>query len=125
MKRMKIAVLFAALAAFFSPVAQAFFPQVIPMRTLCVHGSPEPLLAKLLEEYNEVPKHFMEISVDSPNAVVMIVTENANNPSSTIVMVNKNLNLSCVFFTAKDVLKDSGAKSLPKKMPEEEGKLNV
>jgi len=122
---MKIAI-FVLWALFaFAPTAEAFFPQVIPMRTLCVNGSPEPLLAKLKDQYNEVPKYSMEISVDSPLPVFMMITENANNPSSTIIMINPNLNLSCVFFTSQDVVKDNGVKSLPKKLPEEEGKLNV
>ena len=124
----KALILAAAFAAFFTPTAQAFFPQIIPMRTLCVHGSPEPLLMKLLEQYNEVPKYTMEVSVDSKKPVLMIVTENKNNGdrgTSTILMVNPTLNLSCVFFTAKDALKDTGAKSLPEKMPLEDGKLDV
>ena len=88
---MKIAI-FVLWALFaFAPTAEAFFPQVIPMRTLCVNGSPEPLLAKLKEQYNEVPKYSMKITVDSP----------------------------------LPVFKDNGVKSLPKKLPEEEGKLNV
>ena len=118
----------AALAAFFSSSVQASapFPQIIPMRTLCVHGGPEPLLMKLKEQYNEVPKWSMQITVASPLPVVMILTENKNNPSSTVLLVNANLNLSCVFFTSKDHLKDNGADTdLPAKQPLEEGKLNV
>ena len=126
--RTKSIIIAAALAAFFSSVAQASapFPQIIPMRTLCVYGGPEPLLMKLKEQYNEVPKWSMEISVDSPLPIQMIVTENKSNPSSTVLMVNGNLNMSCVFFTSKDHLKDNGADTdLPPKQPLEEGKLDV
>ena len=126
--RTKSIIIAAALAAFFSPIVQASapFPQIIPMRTLCVHGGPEPLLIKLKEQYNEVPKWSMEISVASPLPVVMILTENKNNPSSTVLLVNANLNMSCVFFTSKDHLKDNGADTdLPPKQPLEEGKVDA
>jgi hypothetical protein len=129
MVRIKSIILAAALAAFFSPVAQASppFAQIIPLKTLCVFGSPEPLLMKLKEQYNEVPKYSMKISVASPLPIVMIVTENRSNPSSTVVLVNANLNMSCIFFTAKDHLKDTGADTdLPAKQPmEEDGKLEA
>ena len=121
----KALILAAAFAAFFTPTANAFFPQIVPLRALCVSGSPEPLLMKLLEKYNEVPKYTMQLTVDSPKPILMIVTENENNPSSTVLLVNPNLNLSCVFYTAKDTLKDTGAKSLPEKMPLEDGKFDV
>tara|TARA_Y100000590_G_scaffold436492_1_gene557103 strand:- start:238 stop:621 length:384 start_codon:yes stop_codon:yes gene_type:complete len=121
----KALILAAAFAAFFTPTAQAFFPQIVPLRALCVSGSPEPLLMKLLEQYNEVPKYTMQLTVDSPKPILMIVTENENNPSSTVLLVNPNLDLSCVFYTAKDTLKDTGAKSLPEKMPLEDGKFDV
>ena len=121
----KALILAAAFAAFFTPTAQAFFPQIVPLRALCVSGSPEPLLMKLLEKYNEVPKYTMQLTVDSPKPILMIVTENENNPSSTVLLVNPNLNISCVFYTAKDTLKDTGAKSLPEKMPLEDGKFDV
>ena len=121
----KALILAAAFAAFFTPTAQAFFPQIVPLRALCVSGSPEPLLMKLLEKYNEVPKYTMQLTVDSPKPILMIVTENENNPSSTVLLVNPNLNISCVFYTAKDTLKDTGAKSLPEKMPLEDGKFDA
>tara|TARA_Y100000590_G_scaffold433742_1_gene551133 strand:- start:226 stop:600 length:375 start_codon:yes stop_codon:yes gene_type:complete len=121
----KALILAAAFAAFFTPTANAFFPQIVPLRALCVSGSPEPLLMKLLEKYNEVPKYTMQLTVDSPKPILMIVTENENNPSSTVLLVNPNLNISCVFYTAKDTLKDTGAKSLPEKMPLEDGKFDV
>ena len=121
----KALILAAAFAAFFTPTAQAFFPQIVPLRALCVSGSPEPLLEKLLEKYHEVPKYTMRLTVDSPKPILMIVTENENNPSSTVLLVNPNLNISCVFYTAKDTLKDTGEKSLPEKMPLEDGKFDA
>jgi hypothetical protein len=120
--RIKSIILAAALAAFFSPTGQAIEPyaQMIPMRVLCVDGGPEPLLIQLLENYNEVPRYSMEIKVQTPYPVGLIITENQNNGdkgSSTILMVNANLNVSCVFFTSLDTLKDNEAESLPAKVP--------
>jgi hypothetical protein len=69
----------------------------------------------------------MEISVDRPLPLFMIITENKNNPSSTIILGNPNLNVSCIFMTAKDSLLPTEAESLPTKQPdpEEKPKLGV
>ena len=76
---------------------------------------------QLMDNYNEVPRYSMEIKVQTGYPVGLIITENQNNGggqgSSTILMVNQNLGVSCVFFTALDVLKDNDAKSLPAKEP--------
>ena len=63
----------------------------------------------------------MEISVDHPLPLAMIITENKNNPSSTVILANPNLGISCIFMTAKDALLATEAESLPAKQPEEEG----
>ena len=117
--KIKSIILAAALAAFFSPIGQAIdpFAQIIPMRVLCVKGGPEPLLIKLINSYNEVPRYSMKIEVQTGFPVGLIITENTNNPSSTVVLVNSNLNMSCIFLTSKDTLKDNGAQSFPEKKP--------
>jgi hypothetical protein len=102
------------------------FSQIIPMKVLCTEGGPEYLILELMERYNEVPAYVMEISVDKPLSLGMIITENKNNPSSTIIMTNPNIGVSCIFMTAKDVVRPTGAESLPAKEPEETGpKLGV
>jgi|6_EtaG_2_1085325.scaffolds.fasta_scaffold03150_3 hypothetical protein len=129
--KIKAIILGAALAAFFSTIGQATVPppslmpyaEIIPMRVLCVNGGPEPLLLRLMNTFSEVPKYSMEVSVGAPHQIGLIIAENKNNPSSTIVLVNPNLNdglgKSCIFFTSKDYLKDNGAQSLEKKVPTE------
>jgi hypothetical protein len=113
----------ALVAAFFSPPIQAeAYQQIIPMRVLCTKGGPSFLLEQLRDNYNEQVRYSMEISVDSGYPVGLLITENKNNNdgrgSSTILMVNSNLNMSCVFFTSKDYLKDAGeVDSLPAKQP--------
>ena len=97
------------------------FAQVVPMQVLCTKGGPEYLILELMEKYNEVPAYTMEISVDHPLPLAMIITENKNNPSSTVILANPNLGISCIFMTAKDALLATEAESLPAKQPEEEG----
>ena len=97
------------------------FSQVVPMQVLCTKGGPEYLILALMEKYNEVPAYTMEISVDHPLPLAMIITENKNNPSSTVILANPNLGISCIFITAKDALLATEAESLPAKQPEEEG----
>ena len=97
------------------------FSQVVPMQDLCTKGGPEYLILELMEKYNEVPAYTMEISVDHPLPLAMIITENKNNPSSTVILANPNLGISCIFMTAKDALLATEAESLPAKQPEEEG----
>ena len=102
------------------------YATVVPMQVLCTKGGPEYLILELMEKYNEVPAYTMEITVDRPLPLFMIITENKNNPSSTIILGNPNLNMSCIFMTAKDSLVPTEAKSLPAKQPSEEGpKLGV
>ena len=125
---MKIAIF--ALWAFFmlTEGAQASkpFAQVVPMQVLCTKGGPEYLILELMEKYNEVPAYTMQISVDHPLPLAMIITENKNNPSSTVLLANPNLGVSCIFMTAKDSLLATEAKSLPAKQPsDEDSKLGV
>ena len=97
------------------------FAQIVPMQVLCTKGGPEYLILELMEKYNEVPAYTMQISVDHPLPLGMIITENKNNPSSTVILANPNLGVSCIFMTSKDSLLATEAKSLPAKQPEEKG----
>lgn len=108
-----------------SAEAKEPFAQVVPMQVLCTKGGPEYLILELLEKYNEVPAYTMQISVDRPLPLFMIITENKNNPTSTIILGNPNLNISCIFMTAKDSLLATEAKSLPAKTFDEEKKLGI
>ena len=102
------------------------FAQIVPMQVLCTKGGPEDLILELMEKYNEVPAYTMQISVDHPLPLAMIITENKNNPSSTVLLANPNLGVSCIFMTAKDSLLATEAKSLPAKQPsDEDSKLGV
>ena len=102
------------------------FAQIVPMQVLCSKGGPEYLILELMEKYNEVPAYTMQISVDHPLPLAMIITENNNNPSSTVILANPNLGMSCIFMTAKDSLLATEAESLPAKQPsDEDSKLGV
>ena len=102
------------------------FAQIVPMQVLCTKGGPEYLILELMEKYNEVPAYTMQISVDHPLPLAMIITENKNNPSSTVLLANPNLCVSCIFMTAKDSLLATEAESLPAKQPsDEDSKLGV
>ena len=102
------------------------FAQIVPMQVLCTKGGPEYLILELMEKYNEVPAYTMQISVDHPLPLAMIITENKNNPSSTVLLANPNLGVSCIFMTAKDSLLATEAESLPAKQPsDEDSKLGV
>ena len=111
----------------FSAAAIKPFAQVVPMQVLCTKGGPEYLILELMEKYNEVPAYTMQITVDKPLPLFMIITENKNNPSATVILGNPNLNMSCIFMTAKDVLLPTEAESLPAKQPDtdEQPKLGV
>ena len=102
------------------------FAQIVPMQVLCTKVGPEYLILEFMEKYNEVPAYTMQISVDHPLPLAMIITENKNNPSSTVLLANPNLGVSCIFMTAKDSLLATEAKSLPAKQPsDEDSKLGV
>ena len=125
---MKLAILALWAIFMFTEEAEAAEPYatVVPMQVLCTQGGPEYLILELMEKYNEVPAYTMEITVDRPLPLIMIITEIKNNPSSTSILGNPILNMSCIFMTAKDSLTPTEAKSLPAKQPSEEGpKLGV
>ena len=120
---MKVAIILLWALFTFSSQAEASkpFAQIINMQVLCTQGGPEYLILELMEKYNEVPAYTMEITVDRPLPLAMIITENKNNPTSTVILANPNLGVSCIFMTATE------AQSLPAKQPdpEEQPKLGA
>ena len=84
-------ILFSLWAMFlFSANAQAVnpavFQTVVSLKVLCTSGGPEILMEELLEGYNEKPVHAMDISTTSGLNIQMYITENKNNPSSTVLL---------------------------------------
>ena len=111
----------------FSANAQAVNPKVfkavVSLQVLCTLGGPEILLEELLEGYNEKPVHGMDISTTSGLNIQMYITENKNNPSSTVLLHNQNVDKTCIFWSAKDYIRTVETESLPAKTPE--GKTGV
>ena len=99
------------------------FKAVVSLQVLCTLGGPEELLGELLEGYNEKPVHGMDISTTSGLNIQMYITENKNNPSSTVLLHNQNVNKTCIFWSAKDYIRTVETESLPAKTPE--GKLGA
>ena len=94
------------------------FKAVVSLQVLCSLGGPEILMKELLDGYNEKPVHAMDISTSSGLNIQMYITENKNNPSSTVLLHNQNVNKTCIFWSAKDALKTLETESLPAKSPE-------
>ena len=99
------------------------FKAVVSLQVLCTMGGPEELMKELLDSYNEKPVHAMDISTSSGLNIQMYVTENKNNPSSTVLLHNQNVNKTCIFWSAKDTIKTLETESLPAKSPE--GKIGA
>ena len=99
------------------------FKAVVSLQVLCSLGGPEILMKELLDGYNEKPVHAMDISTSSGLNIQMYITENKNNPSSTILLHNQNVNKTCIFWSAKDALRTLETESLPAKSPE--GKIGA
>ena len=117
----KFFVLAAWIAMFIPQVAQAeepkVFKSVVSIQVLCSLGGPEILMKELLDNYNEKPVHAMDISTSSGLNIVMYITENKNNPSSTVLLHNHNVDKTCIFWTAKDYIRTIETESLPAKTP--------
>jgi len=94
------------------------FKAVVSLQVLCTLGGPEILMKELLDGYNEKPVHAMDISTSSGLNIQMYVTENKNNPSSTVLLHNQGVNKTCIFWSAKDTIKTIETESLPAKTPE-------
>jgi len=97
---------------------EALFKSVVSIQVVCTSGGPEILMKKLLDSYNEKPVHAMDISTSSGLNIQMYITENRNNPSSTVLMHNHNINKTCIFWSAKDYIRTIETESLPAKSPE-------
>ena len=93
------------------------FKAVVSLQVLCTFGGPELLINELLEGYNEKPVHAMDISTQSGLNIQMYITENKNNPSSTVLLHNQGVNKTCIFWSAKDYLRTIETESLPAKQP--------
>ena len=113
-------VLWAALT--FSPTAEAeepkVFKAVVSLQVLCSFGGPEILMKELIDGYNEKPVYGLDVSTPSGLNIQMYITENRNNPSSTILMHNQSVNKTCIFWSARDYLRTIETESLPAKTPE-------
>ena len=93
------------------------FKAVVSLQVLCSLGGPEILMKELLDGYNEKPVHAMDISTSSGLNIQMYITENKNNPSSTVLLHNQGVNKTCIFWSAKDYLRTIETESLPAKQP--------
>ena len=106
-------------------VAEKPFVQVIPLQILCTKGGPEEMIMRLNERVNEIPKYMMRLKTQRPESLTMIIMENKNNPSATVLLVNPNLDVTCIFFTADDYLHKSEAQDLPAKQIENDKKIEM
>ena len=124
---MKLAILALWAIFMFSDSAQAvnpnIFKSVVSLQVLCTSGGPEILMEELLDGYNEKPVHGMDISTESGLNIQMYITENKNNPSSTVLLHNQNVDKTCIFWSAKDYMRTIETESLPAKTPE--GKIGA
>jgi len=121
----KIAILVLWAALTFPQTAEAenpkVFKAVVSLQVLCSFGGPEILMEELLDGYNEKPVHAMDISTATGLNIQMYITENKNNPSSTVLLHNQNVNKTCIFWSAKDYIRTVETESLPAKTPDKEG----
>ena len=93
------------------------FQAVVSLKVLCTLGGPETLMEELLNGYNEKPVHAMDISTQTGLNIQMYITENKNNPSSTVLLHNQNVDKTCIFWSAKDYIRTVETESLPAKQP--------
>ena len=94
------------------------YQTVVSLKVLCSNGGPELLMKELLDGYNEKPVHAMDISTTSGINIQMYITENKNNPTSTVLLHNQGVNKTCIFWSARDYLRTIETESLPAKTPE-------
>tara|TARA_B100001123_G_scaffold78652_2_gene89295 strand:+ start:239 stop:595 length:357 start_codon:yes stop_codon:yes gene_type:complete len=98
-----------------SAESPTFFRTVAPIQALCVMGGPQPIIEELLSKYNEKPVHALMVTP----TIQMYITENCNNPSSTLFLHNSRVNQTCIFWSANDCLNTIETESLPAKTPED------
>ena len=126
---MKKLILILGLFFFLVPSVQAvnpnIFRSVVSLQVLCTNGGPELLMKELLDSYNEKPVHALDVSTPTGLNIQMYITENKNNPSSTVLMHNQSPGVAktCIFWSANDYLRTLETESLPAKTPE--GKLGA
>ena len=119
----------AAWLAIIPQTAQAvnpnIFRSVVSLQVLCSNGGPEILMEELLDSYNEKPVHALDVSTPTGLNIQMYVTENKNNPSSTILLHNQSpgVDKTCIFWSANDYIRTLEVESLPAKSPE--GKIGA
>ena len=113
-----LCVLFALVPSVAAEEKSKVFQAVVSLKVLCTLGGPEILMEELLEGYNERPVHAMDISTVTGINIQMYITENKNNPSSTVLLHNQNVNKTCIFWSAKDYIRTLETESLPAKSPE-------
>jgi hypothetical protein len=124
MKRFLSILIAGLIPAFFMPT-QAQIPglyrTVVSLQVLCSRGGPALIMDELLKSYNEKPVHAMDLRSQGGVDIQMYITENKNNPSSSLLLHNRNpaVNQTCIFWTAEDTLKTIETESLPAKKPEE------
>mgnify|MGYP003144168164 CR=1 FL=1 len=94
------------------------YQSVVSLKVLCSKGGPEFLMQELLDGYNEKPVHAMDISAISGLNIQMYITENKNNPTSTVLLHNQSIDKTCIFWSANDYLRTLETESLPAKTPE-------
>ena len=118
---MKLALFILWAALTFSPTAEAeepkVFKAVVSLQVLCSFGGPEILMKELIDGYNEKPVYGLDVSTPSGLNIQMYITENRNNPSSTILMHNQSVNKTCIFWSANDYMRTIETESLPAKSP--------
>ena len=118
---MKLAILALWAIFMFADSAKAekakVFKAAVSIQVICSLGGPEILMKELLDNYNEKPVHAMDISTPAGLNIQMYITENKNNPSSTVLLHNHNVNKTCIFWTAKDYIRTIETESLPAKTP--------
>jgi|TARA_R100000963_G_C4534254_1_gene34271 hypothetical protein len=95
------------------------FKSVVSLQVLCTNGGPEILMKELLDGYNEKPVHALDVSTPTGLNIQMYVTENKNNPSSTILLHNQSTGVdkTCIFWSANDYIRTLEVESLPAKSP--------
>ena len=123
----KIAIIALWAVFLFTDEAQAeelkVYQTVVSLKVLCTSGGPATLMGELLEGYTEKPVHAMDISTTSGLNIQMYITENKNNPTSTVLLHNQSVDKTCIFWSARDYLRTLEVESLPAKMPEDNEKI--
>tara|TARA_R110002020_G_scaffold470768_1_gene696910 strand:+ start:180 stop:572 length:393 start_codon:yes stop_codon:yes gene_type:complete len=122
---LSLCVIFSIVPSSAQSINPAIFKSIVSLQVLCTNGGPELLMKELLDGYNEKPVHALDVSTPTGLNIQMYITENKNNPSSTVLMHNQSpgVDKTCIFWSANDHLRTLETESLPAKTPE--GKLGA